>query len=441
VLRQVKDLSPTTASEETIRIVGLFGLAHAPSLESFLQDLEKLQPDLDRYFETGEETPDVDGPPLWATSVQRNTATLMNNVGMQLQLTNALLRVDSLRTITARNEIQQITKTSADLLPPATATSAPSQQYIMTGNGNVYQGIQISGSARVHIGESYSYLGVPKASVDKISEKINELATSNQADALQSLLQQMQKKQSDGCSGLSVLDARTQQVLDQLRQIAQAIATANEAPSLSINAQNKQLRKTTLKRPAASICANMSSILEILRIWLSAMIMTLLMGSRFFQRFIRSARTFAQSPNMLLGSNIMIVDAPRREFSLPYEHFCRWPLMLAHLQCEFKGLPGESHISTNKFSMFRATNKTSHEVLIPTDQWECSVVPGDRIYMTIDIEQFSATDCPSCGCALDELEFPKWFVPPVVRAIDNADCYPVAHATNQYSPCSMTRWA
>jgi hypothetical protein len=420
VLRQVKDLSPTTASEETIRIVGLFGLAHAPSLESFLQDLEKLQPDLDRYFEIGEETPDVDGPPLWATSVQRNTATLMNNVGMQLQLTNALLRVESLRTITARNEIQQITKTSADRLPPATATSAPSRQYIMTGNGNVHQGIQISGSARVHIGESYSYLGVPKASVDKISEEINELATSNQADALQSLLQQMQKKQSDGCSGLSVLDARTQQVLDQLRQIAHAIATANGAPSLSINAQNKQPRKTTLTSPAPSISANMSSILEILRIWLSAMIMTLLMGSRSFQRFIRSARTFAQSPNMLLGSNIMVVDALRREFSLPYEHFCRWPLMLAHLQCEFKGRPGESYVANLKFGLFRAAKKPQNQVMIPFEQWERSVFPGDRIFMSIDLEQFDPNECPSCGCALREIclnpVFSEWFVFPVLVA-------------------------
>jgi hypothetical protein len=277
VLSQVKDISPTTASEETIRILGLFGLAHAPHLEYFLQELGKLQPDLDCYF--GEDDrPGVKGPPLWATAVERNTTALMNNIGTQLQLTSALLRVESLRNTTARKEIQQITKTSTDILPPATATNVPSQQYIMAGNENVYQGIQISGSARVHIGESYSYLGVPKASVDKISEKINELATSNQADALQSLLQQIQKKQSDGCSGLSVLGARTQQVLDQLRQTAHAIATANEAPSLSINAQNKQLRKTTLKRPAASISANMSSILEILRIWLSAMIMTLRWG-------------------------------------------------------------------------------------------------------------------------------------------------------------------
>jgi hypothetical protein len=384
-------------------------------------NLEKLQPDLNRYFEAGEDRPDVEGPPLWATAVERNTTALMNNVGMQLQLTNALLRVESLQNITARNEIQQITKTCTDLLSPATATSAPSQQYIMTGNENVYQGIQISGSARVHIGEGYSYLGVPKASVDKISEKINELATSNQADALQPLLQQMQKKQSDGCSGLSVLDARTQQVLDQLRQIAHAIATANEAPSLSIKAQNKQLRKTTLRRPAASISANMSSILELLRIWLSAMIMTLLMGSRSFQRFIRSARTFAQSPNMLLGSNIVVVDALRREFPLPYEHFCRWPLMLAHLQCEFKGRPGESYVANLKFGLFRAAKKPQNQVMIPFEEWERSVFPGDRVFMSIDLEQFDPDECPSCGCALREIRlspvFSEWLVFPVFVAL------------------------
>jgi hypothetical protein len=420
VLSQVKDISPTTASEETIRILGLFGLAHAPHLEYFLQELGKLQPDLDCYF--GEDDrPGVKGPPLWATAVERNTTALMNNIGTQLQLTNALLRVESLRNITARKEIQQITKTSTDILPPATATNVPSQQYIMAGNENVYQGIQISGSAQVHIGESYSYLGVPKASVDKISEKINELATSNQADALQSLLQQMQKKQSDGCSGLSVLDARTQQVLDQLRQIAHAIATANEAPSLSINAQNKQLRKTTLKRPAASTSTNMSSILEILRIWLSAMIMMLLMGSRSFQKFILSTRTFIRSPSMLLDNNIMIIDALNQELSLPYEHFRDWSVMLPRLQRQARGSPAESYVARQKFGLFRAAKKPQNQVMIPFEQWERSVFPGDRIFMSIDLEQFDPNECPSCGCALREIRlnpvFSEWYVFPFFIAL------------------------
>jgi hypothetical protein len=350
VLGQVQDLSSMTTSEETIRIMGLFGLAHAPSLESFLQDLEKLQPDLDRYFETGEETPDVDGPPLWATSVQRNTTTLMNNVGMQLQLTNALLRVESLRTITARNEIQQITKTSADLLPPATATNVPSQQYIMAGNENVYQGIQISGSARAHIGESYTCLGVPKASMDKFSEKLDYLASSRQADVLQSLLEEMRKKQSDSSNMLSAVDAHTLQLLAQVGQVADGSRTmlallqetlpsnatfiakrVNRSPSITSGGPSlptitkvEQVHGQTRKRPRANRSTNLTLILETIHIWLSAMMMMmLLMGSRSFQRCIRSARKLTWSPSMLLGSNIMVVDALRREFSLPYEHFCR----------------------------------------------------------------------------------------------------------------------
>jgi len=421
VLRQVKDVSPTTASEETIRIVGLFGLAHAASLDCFLQTLEKLQPDLDRYFEAGEERPDVEGPPLWATAVKRDTTMLMTNIGLQLQLTNALLRVESLRNITTRNEIQQITKTSTDLLSPATAPNVPSQQYIMAGNENVYQGIQISGSARAHIGESHSYLGVPKASVDKISERINELATSDQADALQSLLQQMQKKQSDGCNGLSVLDARTQQVLDQLGQVAHAIATANEAPGLSINAQSKQLRKKTLKRPGASIATNISSMFEMIRICLSAMIVTLLMGSRSFQKFIRSTRTFIRSPSMLLDNNIMIIDALNQELSLPYEHFRDWSVVLPRLQRQARGSPAESYVARQKFGLFRAAKKIQNQVMIPFEQWERSVCPGDRVFMSIDLEQFDPDECPSCGCALREIRlnpvFSEWFVSPILIAL------------------------
>jgi hypothetical protein len=436
VISQVKDISPTTASEETIRIVGLFGLAHVPHLEYFLQELGKLRPDLDCYF--GEDDrPGVKGPPLWATAVERNTTALMNNIGTQLQLINALPRVDSLRERTTSGELQRIPKIPSDPLSLALETKAPSQQFIVTGNENVYQGIEACGNARVHLGNSYVFSGVPKASVEKLSQKLDDLASSRQADALQSLLGEIQKKQSDSSNMLSAVDARTLQLLAQLGQVAHVITAANEAPSLSMDAQSKQLRKTTLKRPGASISTNMSSIFEIVRIWLGAMIMTLLMGSRSFQSFVRSARTLTRSPSMLLGSNIMVVDALRREFSLPYEHFCRWPLMLAHLQCEFKGRPGESYVANLKFGLFRAAKKPQNQVMIPFEQWERSVFPGDRVFMSIDLEQFDRDKCPSCGCALRETRlnpvFPEWFVFPALIAlqlkltISSTECGQLVH--------------
>jgi hypothetical protein len=413
VLSQVKAISPTTASDETIRIVGLSGLAHAPHLEYFLQELGKLQPDLDCYV--GEDDrPGVKGPPLWATAVERNTTALTNNIGTQLQLINALLQVDSLRERTTSGELQRISKIPSDPLSLALETKAPSQQFIVTGNENVYQGIEACGNARVHLGNSYVFSGVPKASVENLPQKLDDLASSRQADALQSLLGEIQKKQSDSSNMLSAVDARTSQLLAQLGQVAHAVAAANEAPSLLMNAQSKQLRKTTLKRPGASISTNMSSIFEIVRIWLGAMIMTLLMGSRSFQSFVRSARTLTRSPSMLLDSNIKMVDALNRELSLPYEHFRYWPVVLARLQCEFRGLPGESHVSTNKFGLFRAAEKPQNQVLIPFEQWERSVFPGDRVLMSIGVEQFDPNVCPSCGCALREISLvpllSEWYV-------------------------------
>jgi hypothetical protein len=421
LLRQVEEISPTTASEETIRIVGLCRLACTPFLECFLQDLEKLQPDLDRYFVAGEDRPDVGGPPLWATAVERKTATLMNSIGMQLQLTNALLRVESLRNHATSGEIQRTSKIQSDLPSQNTAAKVPSEHFIVAGNGNLYQGIHIGGSVRAHLGNSYSYLGVPKASVDKLSEKLDDLATSGQADSLQSLLRDIQKRQSDGYDVVCVLDTQTQQVLEQLKQLAHAvaIAIANGAPSLPMNAKPERRHGTTPKRPGTNQLTSLSSILEIIRIWLSAMIMMLLMGSRSAQAFIRSARTFTRAPSMLLDSNIMMVDALNREFSLPYEHFRYWPVVLARLQCEFRGLPGESHISQNMFGLFRAAKKPMNEVLIPFDQWERSVFPGDRVVMSIDVDSFDPDKCPSCGCALREISltpvFSKWFVTPTHR--------------------------
>jgi hypothetical protein len=268
VLGQVNNLSPTAASEETMRIVGLCRLACTPFLDCFLQDLEKLQPDLDLYFVEGEDRPDVGGPPLWATAVEQNTATLMNGIGMQLQLACALLRVESFRNHATSGEIQRTSKIPSDLPSLNTAAKVPSEHFIVAGNGNLYQGIHIGGSVRAHLGNSYSYLGVPKASVDKLSEKLEDLATSGQADSLQSLLRDIQKRQSDGYDVVCVLDTRTQQVLEQLKQLAHAvaIAIANGAPSLPTNAKPERWRGTTPKRPGTNQLTSLSSILEIIRI-------------------------------------------------------------------------------------------------------------------------------------------------------------------------------
>ena len=473
VLSQMKNLSPTIATEETRRIVELCRLACAPILENFMQELERLEPDLDRYFVAGEDNPDVESPPLWATTVERNMTTLMRGIGMQLQLVNALFQVESLQDRTANGETQQISRTPPDPVSLKPATTTSSQQFIVTGNENAYQGIQIGGSARAHIGNSYSYIGVPKASVDKLSESLNDLATSRQADGLLSLLQGIRKKQSDGCNALTILDARTQQVLEQLGQVAEGsramlalfqkssppnMASAEQLRSLGSRASEHSSKSNVPtkahsgqqygklpKDQDANQLTNMALVLEIIRIWLSTMIMMLLMGSRSIQSFIRSARTITRSPSMLLESNIKIFDVLNRELSLPYEHFRYWPVVLARLQCEFKGFPGESHIMRKKFGLFRAAKRFRNESIISFDDWESSVSPGDQVLMSIDVEQFDPDKCPSCGCALREMHlspgFSKWFVfLASFRAIINTDLLcEASHVVNLYSPCATIR--
>jgi hypothetical protein len=156
------------------------------------------------------------------------------------------------------------------------------------------------------------------------------------------------------------------------------------------------------------------------------MMMMLLVSSRSLQILVRSAKTIIRSPSMLLDSNITLVDALNRELSLPYEHFRHWPVVLARLQCEFIGLPGESYIAKKRFGLFRAAKKPENEVMIPFDRWERSVFPGNRVVMSIDVDQFDANQCPSCGCALREIPlipvFSKWFVTPICcRDVTSAD--------------------
>lgn len=137
--------------------------------------------------------------------------TLTESTGIQLQLTSALLQVDSRQYHTVDGQDRQVSRTIPELLSLAPETKAPSRQFIVSGNENLYHGIKIGGSARAHIGNSFSYPGVPKASVDIISMNLDELATSRQADTILKLLQDIQTKQSDGCVVLSGLDTHTQQ--------------------------------------------------------------------------------------------------------------------------------------------------------------------------------------------------------------------------------------
>jgi hypothetical protein len=59
--------------------------------------------------------------------------------------------------------------------------------------------------------------------------------------------------------------------------------------------------------------------------------------------------------------------------------------------------------------------------MIPFDKWERSVFPGDRFFMSIDLEQFDPNECPSCGCALREVPlipvFSEWSVFSVLVAL------------------------
>jgi len=181
-----------------------------------------------------------------------------------------------------------------------------------------------------------------------------------------------------------------------------------------MHARIEQLPTTTPGRSNDRRPTNMSSVLDMMSIWLSTMIMMLLMGSRSFQSFIRSGRKITRSPSMLLDSNIRMIDALNRELPLPYEHFRYWPVVLARLQCDFRGLPGESHIVNKQFGLFRTARKQQTEVMIAFDHWERSVFPGDRLLMSIDVEQIDPNECPSCGCTPKETHlmpvFSKWFV-------------------------------
>jgi hypothetical protein len=153
---------------------------------------------------------------------------------------------------------------------------------------------------------------------------------------------------------------------------------------------------------------------------LNALLVMLLLTIPAFQTFARTLATFIRSPSMLFDSNITFVDALNRDFTLPYQHFRYWPVVSAWLQCQFQNCPGAMFISRKRFAIFKDMSSSSRGIMIPFDQWERTVSPGNRVLMSIYIgqqgstrSQFSTRNiCPSCGLedsrAPDGSVWAKW---------------------------------
>jgi hypothetical protein len=161
-------------------------------------------------------------------------------------------------------------------------------------------------------------------------------------------------------------------------------------------------------------------LLEELRGTLNSIILFFLLFGPVLQLCLRTLDTLPRFPKILLDSNITFVDALGRESSLQYQQFRYWPVVSAFLQCQFRDCPGALRITHKRFAVFKEMKSTGRGVMIPFDEWEKMIRPGQRVLMSMLIDQQSSTPglsptrnaCPSCGFedsrSFDSPVWKKW---------------------------------
>lgn len=146
-------------------------------------------------------------------------------------------------------------------------------------------------------------------------------------------------------------------------------------------------------------------LLAALRQGLNSIILMLLWLSPAFHKCLRTLATIPRPPTMLLDSNIIFVDAFNREFSLPYQQFRYWSVVSAWLECQSRDSPGLLRVTHRKFAVFRDMRSTGRGIMIPSTEWESSVLPGQRVLMSMYVggPMVGQQDwrllhaCPYCG--------------------------------------------
>jgi hypothetical protein len=376
VLRGIQQLSPGNSSHETRKNIQYCGHFCRPPLDQFLRRLKQLKPDLEGVSIQEGSYPDVDPALAWPATLVKEVAILQKSIGNGLQIIKVLLWVEELgcdvatKTPSLRGLQQTIQSLQESISSPDGRRS---------GRGRDYHDINISGSGRNHFGDNYYGDPTLVASLDGLSRRLDEMASARQVDRLTLLVENFKIISSPR---LEVPSVNTNPI----------VQSYNNQPSTS--------------PPLAQHTKSWTQcFLETLLTRLNALLVMLLWTIPAFQRLARTLTTLIRSPNMLLDSNITFVDALNRDFSLPYQQFRYWPVVSAWLQCQFRDCPGTLRIAHNRFAVFKEMRGSGRGVMIPFDEWEQMIRPGQRVLMSMYIGWEDSTQghwplrnvCPSCG--------------------------------------------
>ena len=426
VLRRVQGLSPASASQETIRTIQLCGLACHVPLDHFLQKAKKLEPFLN--FNGNSSAANFlhirkAGHKLrWAILLEEDVAKLKASIGPGIEIINTLLQIESLeRGVVTQESLNHITKQMERVLPAVDNIAAFLQNNMATGKH-----IQVLPTL-AHLRSELSQTATAQqmrsmaSVISDLSGRLDNTATQDQANGLTALVEDAKMEQSNGTAALSTLAEHSVKEMIELKKIAESsnlmlatlmqripphvtgrIIQSSGRVILDDSNQSHGFSGTNLSQPISSVLI-WQGLLEALRRSVNAVLLFFLWFGPAFQLCLKTVNTISRSPTMLLDSNITFVDALDRTFSLQYQQFRYWPVVSAFLQCQFRDCPGALRITQERFAVFKDMKATGRGVVIPSDEWEQMVRPGQRVLMSMDIDRESFVrqqyydSCLSCG--------------------------------------------
>lgn len=378
VLHGIQHVSTTNTSGDTVRNLQYCSHFCQPPLTRFLRSLKELEPHLCcALARKGLDVCSEPGP-IWATELEGHITVLQGSIGLGLRVIDLLLWVEGMRyDVAAHTILPAVLQRTVDALQE----SLHSPVECHAARGHHYQNMQNNGGCNQY-GDRYFFNGAPpSALIEALSRKLEVTAGILHADQSILIGEDLKIVLPQGLALIRVTNDRT------------------PGPSTTISADVQPISPQTTHLSAMELSKLLlQCLLEILRTKLNAALAMLLGTIPAFRSFVRSLTAITRSPSWLLDSNITFVDARSRKVSLPYQWFRKWPHMLAHLQYEFKGTPGESYVSESHFGLFQESSRSRFGQRIPLDQWEDCVRPGTRVVMSmlIDTQRFHPRVCPSC---------------------------------------------
>jgi hypothetical protein len=440
VLLRVQGLSPTSASQETIQKIQLCGRACHVPLDHFLQKAKKLEP----YLNFNKNSSEADflhikkgGYKLrWAILLEEDVAKLKASIGPNIEIINTLLQMEALeRGAVTQESLDRIAEQMGRVLPAVDNIATFLQSYVATGNH--IQDLPTLAHLRSELSRSATAQQMRSlaSAVASLSSRLDNTATKDQANGLATLGQDIIAEQSNGAAASSPLHS-----VKEMTGLKKIVESSNlmletlmqrvpphpiQSPgtgSLDDSKQPQGSCQTSLPPLVSveSVDLVWQSLIATLRHALDAILLFFLWFGPAFQLCLRTLKAMPRSPTMLLDNNILFVDALNRKFSLQYEQFRYWPVVSTFLECNFRDCPGALRIAHKRFAVFKEMRSTGRGVMIPFDEWEQMVRPGQRILMSIRIGQEDSTGgywparnaCPSCGVqesrSFDSPVWKKW---------------------------------